>query len=78
MNNSTKLFAATGLCALLLAQPAIRAAAKPNTETLIKTLKSVGPEGMGNAEAADAWRALVDSGPDALFPLCHTHFVGKD
>jgi len=35
---------------------------------LLTTLKQVGPEGEGNAEAATAWRELTQQGGDAIVP----------
>jgi hypothetical protein len=36
---------------------------------LIETIRGVGKEGKGNAEAAKAWKALVAMGPAALAPI---------
>jgi hypothetical protein len=50
---------------LLLASNAWTARAA-EVEALIKSFKSVGPEGAGNDEATKAWKSLIESGPDAL------------
>ncbi|MEX2581501.1 MAG: hypothetical protein WD342_20765 [Verrucomicrobiales bacterium] len=47
---------------------AATACAEPWTEPLTK-LREVGPEGKGNAEAAEAWRELVDQGPETIIPI---------
>ena len=38
-------------------------------QTLIDTIRAVGKEGKGNAEAAKAWKSLVAMGPAALGPI---------
>jgi hypothetical protein len=55
--------AAAALCGLALA-PAPAAELEP----LLARIKAVGKEGRGSAEAGKAWRALVQTGPDALLP----------
>jgi hypothetical protein len=54
-----------GLAALVvaLASPAARSA---DIAALLKQIKAVGAEGQGNTEAAQAWKELAASGPEAL------------
>ncbi len=52
--------------ASLLLLPALTFAA--DIEPLLKQIKAVGREGAGNAEAAAAWRELVQIGSSALLP----------
>jgi hypothetical protein len=47
------------------------------TDALIKTIKDVGAEGMGNVAAAKAWAELVKAGPGAL-PDILAAFDGAD
>jgi hypothetical protein len=42
--------------------------APPDLAPLFSKIKAVGPEGKGNAEAADSWKKLTDAGIDALLP----------
>jgi hypothetical protein len=49
--------------------PAPPARAAGDVRPLIALLKAVGAEGAGNAEAAEAFRGLIRSGPDTLLPL---------
>ncbi|HXG49562.1 MAG TPA: hypothetical protein VNO52_18210 [Methylomirabilota bacterium] len=44
----------------------LAAAAASNPDESIRLIKSVGPEGRGNAAAAGAWSALTQAGPGAL------------
>lgn len=54
-----------GLAGWLAARPP----AKDAPEIQIKSIKNVGREGAGNADAAAAWKALVAHGPSALVPI---------
>jgi len=45
------------------------AASAGELDVPLKVINSVGKEGVGNAEAAKAWAALVKAGPEALFPI---------
>ncbi|MFL5243281.1 MAG: hypothetical protein ACJ8FY_14340 [Gemmataceae bacterium] len=72
-----RIAAAGGLAALLFAPAIVSAAPKASPMDLIKTIKEIGPEGNGNSEAGKAWRALVESGPDAL-PTILAAFKGAD
>ena len=40
-----------------------------NIKLAITTIQSVKPEGEGNADAASAWKVLVDVGPSAIMPI---------
>jgi hypothetical protein len=57
------VLAAAGLCCL-----ALTPAPAAELEALLARIKAVGKEGRGSAEAGQAWRALVQTGPDALLP----------
>jgi hypothetical protein len=50
----------------VLLVPFLVSAARADVEALLARIKSVGREGAGNAEAAQAWRDLVHAGPQAL------------
>lgn len=52
-------------CAALLLLPLFATA---DVEPLLESLRAVGREGAGNAEAAAAWKELVKLGPKALLP----------
>lgn len=52
---------------IALVQPALAPAA--DIADLVTPIKSVGPEGAGNAKAAAAWRELSRRGPDAIVPI---------
>jgi hypothetical protein len=41
----------------------------PELSKSIETIRSVGPEGKGNAAAGAAWRDLIKSGPVSILPL---------
>jgi hypothetical protein len=53
---------------ILLAAIVLSATAAPAADTagLLKSIKSIGREGVGNVEAAAAWKKLVELGPEAL------------
>src|SRR5258707_9097232 len=68
---------ACGLAALAMAWTGAQAAPALNPEVLVKTIKEIGSEGAGNVEASKAWRALIESGPDALTAIL-TAFDGAD
>jgi hypothetical protein len=77
MYDWNRLALAGSLAALSMAWTAAHAAPALNPEVLVKAIKEIGPEGAGNAEASKAWRALIESGPDAL-PAILTAFDGAD
>jgi hypothetical protein len=58
------------LAALLFCAASAHIIAAPSAEAQrhLDRIKAVGPEGTGNAEAGDAWKALVGLGADALIP----------
>ena len=58
---------AAGLGLLLAA--GLLAGESPAPSKLIATIRAVGKEGKGNAEAAKAWKSLVAVGPAALAPI---------
>jgi hypothetical protein len=57
------VLAAAGLCWL-----ALTPAPAAELDALLARIKAVGKEGRGSVEAGKAWRALVQTGPDALLP----------
>ena len=62
---------AVGACLLLVVGLVVGDSPTPTAQAqaLIKTIRGVGKEGKGNAEAARAWKALVAVGPEALGPI---------
>ena len=37
--------------------------------TAIQTIQKIEREGQGNTDAQEAWKMLVDAGPDAVMPI---------
>jgi hypothetical protein len=54
------------LSALTIALALAAAASADDTASLVRRIKSVGPEGAGNADAVGAWKELSRLGPNAL------------
>jgi hypothetical protein len=53
----------------LLLATGLLAGESPASSKLIETIRAVGKEGKGNADAAKAWKSLVAVGPAALAPI---------
>lgn len=54
------------LFTLLLGAAAVSHAASPNLTPALRTIRAVGPEGKGNAEAGIAWKTISIAGAEAL------------